>query len=143
MTVPPFPMLIQKKILLGLLAGSCLAVFLALIFYTGEERSPLQHLSQADSLIHGELTRFRVPAERIRTIDYPVTDDFTRKRYVVAVPPGVSQTHLHSELNRKFYRYRVETVGFVNVPEQEMKVLILFDNKIIRTLELRTDPGRS
>ncbi len=143
MNVSALSLLIQKKLLLGLLAGSCIAVFLALLFYSVEERAPLQHLSQADSLILGELARFHVSGDLVRTIDYPVTDHFTRKRYVVTLPPGVSHTHLHSELNQKFYRYRVETVGFVNVPEREMRVLILFDDKIIRTLELRTESGRS
>ncbi len=143
MTVSGIPLLIQKKILLGLLAGSCLVVFLTLVFYPADEHSPLQHLSQADSLIQEELSRFRVPSDRIRTINYPVTDDFTRKRYIVLLPPGVSKTHFHSELNRKLHPYRVETVGFADVPEGEVNVLILFENKIIRTIELRTDPDHS
>ncbi len=143
MTFPGIPLLIQKKILLGLLAGSCLAVFLTLIFYSADEHAPLQNLSQADSLIQEELSRFRVPADRIRVIDYAVTDDFIRKRYVVLLPQGVSQTHFHSELNRKLHPYRVETVGYAEVPEGEINILILFENKIIRTIELRTDPDRS
>ncbi len=143
MTVTAIPLLLRKKILLGMLAASSLAVFLLLILHPGEQRTSLKSFSQADSLIIHELNRFRVGPDRIRTIEYPVTEDFTRKRYVVSLPPGVSQTHLHAELNRNLGGYRVQTMGYVNVPEREMRLLILFDNKIIRTLELRTDTGRT
>ncbi len=143
MTVTAIPLLLRKKILLGMLAASCVAVFSLLILHPGEQRTSLRSFSQADSLIIHELNRFRVGPDRIRTFQYPVTEDFTRKRYVVSLPPGVSQTHLHAELNRKMGSYRVQTVGYVNVPERELRVLILFDNKIIRTLELRTETVRS
>ncbi len=134
---------IREKIILGLLAGSCLAVFLMLLLLPAYERGTLQDLSQADSLILEELTNFHVSRNRIRTFEYPVTDDFTRKRYVVTLPANISQTHLHFELQQKLWRYRVDTIGYVNVPENHMKVLILFDDKIIRTLELRNDSDPS
>ncbi len=138
-----FPLLLRKQILAGLLATSCIAVFLLLLLYPDQRHSPLESLSQADSLIVTELTRFHIGRDRVRTFEYHVTDGFTRKRYVVTVPQGLSQTYLHAELNRKLREHRVDTVAFVNVPEREMKVLILYNNKIIRTLELRTDTGRT
>lgn len=129
--------------LLVLLASSCIAVFLLLLFHPGDRRTSLESFAQADSLITSELHRFRIGQERVRSFEYPVTDGFTRKRYVISLPAGVSQTHLHAELNQAFRHYRVETIGYVNVPEREMQVLILFNNKIIRTLELRTEAPRT
>ncbi len=142
MTFSAIPLLLRKQVLAGLLAASCAAVFLLLVLHPGPQRSSLQSFSQVDSLIISELTRFHVSTDRIRTFEYHVSDGFTRKRYVISIPPGVSQTHLHAELNRKLRHHRVDTVAFVNVPEREMKVLILFNDKIIRTLELRTETGR-
>ncbi len=143
MTVTALPLLLRKKILLGMLVVSCLAVFSLLVLHPGEQRTTLKSFSQADSLIIHELNRFRVGPDRIRTFEYPVTEDFTRKRYVVSLPPGVSQTHLHAELSRNLGGYRVQTMGYVNVPEREIRVLILFDDKIIRTVELRSETVRS
>jgi len=143
MTVTAIPLLIRKKILLGMLAASCLAIFLLLLLHPGEQRTSLKSFSQADSLIIEELNRFRVGPDRVRTFEYPVTEDFTRKRYVVSLPPDVSQTHLHAELNRSLGSYRVQTIGHVNVPQRETRVLILFDNKIIRTVEFRTETRRT
>ncbi len=143
MNYPEIPLLLSKQILFVLLVSSCVAVFLLLLFHPGERRTSLQSFAQADSLITSELSRFRIGQERIRTFEYPVTDGFTRKRYVISLPAGVSQTHLHAELNQTLRNYRVQTVGYVNVPEREMQVLILFNNKIIRTLELRTEASRT
>jgi hypothetical protein len=143
MIFPAIPLLLRKQILAVLLAASCIVVFLLLVLHPGQRHAPLQSFSQADSLIVTELTRFHIGQDRVRTFEYLVTEGFTRKRYVVSIPPGLSQTHLHAELNQKLRNHRVDTVAFVNVPEREMKVLILFNSKIIRTIELRTETGRS
>ncbi|MFO8029061.1 MAG: hypothetical protein R6U28_04300 [Cyclonatronaceae bacterium] len=143
MTLPAIPLLTRKKILLVLLAASCLLAFVMLLLPPDNPPRPLPRISLADSLILDELTRFHIGEEHIRTFEYEINEDFTRKRYVVTVPPGISQTHLHAELNRKFRTYKVRTIGFVNVPERETQVMILFEDTIIRSLELRTDAGRS
>lgn len=143
MTVTAIPLLIGKKILLGMLALASLAVFLLLLLHPGEQRSTLKSFSQVDSMIVHELNRFEVEPDHIRIFEYPVTEDFTRKRYVVSLPPGISQTHLHAELNRSLGRYRVQTKGQANVPQRETRILILFDNKIIRTVELRSQAARN
>ncbi len=128
-----------KIIILWLLAGSCLALFLLLTLFSTEQPGSLQSLSQADSLIHQELSLFNVPDEHIQTFYYSINDYLTRKRFVVDLPVQVSKTHFHAELNRQLRPFRVETIGYVNVPEHEMTLHLVFRDKIIRTLDLRTD----
>lgn len=130
----------RKKIIVGLLAGSCVVALIILLFHPSGRSNNLPGLALADSLIHQELTLFNVPDERIRTIEYPVNEDFTRKRFVVELPAQVSKTHLHAELHKQLQNWRVETIGYVDVPEDEMTVHMIYRDKIIRSLDLHTDP---
>lgn len=131
---------LQKKILLWLLAGSCMAALLVLLFYPAEQRKHLHDLAIADSLIHQELALFNVPQNRIRTIEHTVGDHFTRKQYVVDLPVQVSKTHLHAELNKQLRPWQIKTVGHVDVAENEMTLYLVYRDTIIRSIELRTDP---
>lgn len=134
------PILTQKKAILWLLIGSCLVSLFILLTAPSDHVSRLQSFDQADSLIRQELAFFNVPEHLIRTSEIRVTDDFTRKHYRVDLPVQVSKSHLHAELNNVFRPLRVETIGYVDVPDREMTVHLIHRDKIIRTIALRTDP---
>lgn len=123
-----------------MLAISCLVASLLLIFLPSEPpRLFLRNLGEADSLILQELAMFNIPDHRIRSVDYPINEHFNRTHYIVDLPVQVSQTHFHAELNRQLHPYKVRTMGYVNVPEYEMTLHLVYHDKIIRTLDLRTD----
>ncbi|MBP3191047.1 hypothetical protein NATSA_00075 [Natronogracilivirgula saccharolytica] len=129
----------RKKLLIWLLSGSCLAALAILLFYPGESPQRLRSLAQADSLIVQELALFNVSSGRVRTTEYPVTDDFTRKHYSVDLPVQVSATHYHAELRKQLQPLRIETIGYADVPDGELTLQLVYQDKIIRTLTLRTD----
>lgn len=97
-------------------------------------------IAQADSLIQQELSLFNISPDHIRTDRFMVNDAFTRKRYIIDLPPQISKTHLHAELGEELRRWKIDTVGFVDVPEDEMTIHLLYGEKIIRSLHLRTNP---
>ena len=142
MPLSSIPEQTKKIITLWLLAGSCITAFLILLLYPVEQPYRLQNLNQTDSLILQELALLNVTEERIRTFQYQVNDHFTRKRFVVDLPPNVSKTRFHAELNRQLRPWQIKTVGYVDVPEQEMTLYILYQDKIIRTLDLRSEAVR-
>ncbi|MDG5765949.1 hypothetical protein QA596_00630 [Balneolales bacterium ANBcel1] len=129
----------QNKALLWLLGSSCIIAFVLLLTLPAEPRQGLRDLAGADSLIRQELALFNIPDEQVRVFEYPVTDQFTRKHYRVDLPPQVSKTHLHAELKQLLRNRRIGTIGYVDVPADEMTLHLIYRDKVIRSLELRTD----
>ena len=138
-TFPSISLVAHKKAILWLLAASCLAAFFILLSAPAEPYRGLESFDRADSLIFEELALFNVPEEQIRTFRYPVTDNFIRKRYVVDLPSQISKTHLHAELNKQLKKWQVGTIGYVDIPSREMTLHLHYRDKIIRTIDLRTD----
>ncbi|MDI6400707.1 hypothetical protein QLX67_01780 [Balneolaceae bacterium ANBcel3] len=122
------------------LFAACLAGFFLLFFTPHTPANRLHSLAEADSLIQQELAFFNVPDDRIRTRNHTVNDDFTRIHYTVNVPAGISKTHLHAQMAGELRRYKVETIGRMNVPRQELSLYFYYSEKLIRSMTLRTDP---
>ncbi len=140
MPFPTFTVTQKKVAAIWLLAGSCMIAVLIMFITPSERQERLSELALADSLIQQELSLFNISSEYIRIFDYPVTDQFTRKRYVVNLPVQVSKTHLHAKLNSQFRQFGVSSIGYVDVPDRKMSLHLFYRDKIIRTLELRTEP---
>lgn len=145
MPILQFSSFARKKAVLWLLSALCLGFVFILKRAPDQNNQALQSLAQADSLIMHELAIFKIDTDAMRVIDYPVTDGFARKHYVLHLPEDFSKTHLHFALNSSLRQYTVETAAIADVPNQRINILILYRNKIIRSLELRTvtDQGRT
>ena len=130
--------LFRKKILLFLLAVSCLAALLVLLYYPAGEHRPMDSLATVDSLIYRNFSDFEVPRHEISPVSIEVTDKFTRKHYRAHLPFGVSATHFHAELNRNLRPLQVRTIGYVDLPDARMNLHLVYADKVVRTLALYT-----
>lgn len=98
----------------------------------------LQSQAQLDSLIRQAVFDHQLgPHMRVQTIQ--VDSVFTRANYRVSVPPGFSKTSFHMQLNKLLYPYNAKTIGFVTFPERHLDIHIIYNNKVHRSVFLRTD----
>ena len=129
----------RKKAAAWLLTALCLGFLLILKLAPDQNNRALQSLAQADSLINQQLAYFKIDTDAVHIIDYPVTDGFTRRHFVLYLSEDISKTHLHFALNTSLGQYNVATTAFADVPNQQLNILVLYKNKIIRSLELRSE----
>lgn len=98
----------------------------------------LQSQAQLDSLIRQAIFDYQLgPHMRVQTIQ--VDSLFSRANYRVSVPPGFSKTSFHMHLNELLYPYKAETIGFVTFPDRHLDLHILYNDKVHRSVFLRTD----
>lgn len=129
----------KKQFILALLIASiALTIFLhySINPSTGEK---LTSQSQLDSLILQAAYDFSLgPNVRTQTIEFDSL--FTRKNYMISVPPGFSKTTFHMHLQRKLYPYQTEIYGQVRFPERNLDLHVMYNNTVHRSIFLRTDP---
>ncbi|MDX1639829.1 MAG: hypothetical protein R3281_17850 [Balneolaceae bacterium] len=129
----------KKWLVALLLLVSCVISALLLVFGDEGDTQRLGNFAQADSLISDTFRQFGITRSQVRVTDTRVDSVLTRKTYTVDVPPGFSKTMLHAELNRVFHPLSVRTPARVSLPEKRMRIQLVYDNTVIRTLALRTD----
>ena len=121
-----------------LLAVCCLAAGLLLLTWEPRVQKQIQTAAEVDSLIHTTLQQFSIPERQIRTQTVRIDTIATRKVYTVNVPRHLSQTEWHYELDRKVRPYRVGTPATVRFPEQDLDIQLTYNNRVIRTVRLRS-----
>ena len=129
----------KKKKLIVLLLMVSLAIT-GLLHYNLDPapQHKLQSQTQLDSLIRQAIFDFQLgPHMRIQTIE--VDSVFSRVNYRVSVPPGFSKTGFHMHLHKLLYPFKSETVGFVTFPDRHLDLHILYNDKVHRSVFLRTD----
>ncbi|MEX1121388.1 MAG: hypothetical protein WD491_03870 [Balneolales bacterium] len=129
--------LLKKKLIASFLAIGC-AICVILLSTSPESLRPVV-TDKVDSLVLKELSAFNIAADKYRVNQIDVDSNFARKDYHVLLPSGVSRTWFHSELSRKMYDIDMATWADVNVPEQKMRIHVLSDETIIRSISLETD----
>ena len=135
----------KKKRVIALLLFIACTISGYMLIYLSSDSAPqrLEGLAHADSLIHNELTDFNIRSRQIHMNTTRVDSNFSRKTYRVGVPYQFSKTQFHAELNRRFHRYSVQTPARVTFPEENMDIHLLYQNTVIRTVSLQTDPDLS
>lgn len=98
--------------------------------------SPLQ----LDSLITQTTYDFRVSAEQIRVRTVQHDSLFQRKIYTIDVPPGFSKTTFHHHLSARMTPLDVSLFGTVQFPEKDLKLNVLYNNTVYRTIDISADP---
>ncbi|MEX1136416.1 MAG: hypothetical protein WEB89_05910 [Balneolales bacterium] len=106
---------------------------------TNRESARTVSSAQVDSLLLKELSAFNIPSHKVRWNRVDVDSNFFRKDYHVRLPGNVSRTWFHSELSKKLHDANMKTWAKVDIPEQDMKIYVLNDNTIIRSLNVETD----
>ncbi len=130
----------QKIWIVSLLAISCVA---SLVLHWSIDSTPTQKLKsqqQIDSLITSTFADFNIPLEQVRTTTIVHDSLFHRKNYRVNVYPGFSKTSFHYTLHKKLYPLKIETYGEVFFPEKDLRLHLLYNDTVQRTVIIQTDP---
>lgn len=129
----------RRKLIVLLLALSCLLSLYLLWNTTPEVPRRLTHTSQVDSLISTTLQDLNIPRSQVRKQNLRVDSIFTRSVYHIRVAPNFSKTTLHYSLKQELWPYRVETIAKVEFPERQMQMHLLYNDQIYRTLVIDED----
>jgi hypothetical protein len=130
-----------KKWVVSLLVISCITTLLLHYTYTPDQRDYFRNTSEIDSLITLNLDRFNIPGNQVRTNTIMLDTTATRKVYTVRVPPGISKTQWHYELDKLFRPYQSATPARVLFPERHLRIHVMYGTNIVRTIQLQTDPN--
>lgn len=133
------PSELKKKVIISLLAISCLIAGIMLAFTTNEPTPQLRSFAEADTIIVDELTQFNIKDQQIERYPIHVDSNFTRWVYRVNVSPHLSKTHLHTSLHDRLNELEVNTPARIYFPGKEMDIHLNYNNTIIRTIELKND----
>lgn len=128
----------QKKKLIAILLGISCLICIVLLGTEKEEGSTISPAA-VDSLLLKELSAFNIPSEKYQWTRIDVDSSFHRKNYRVKLPLGVSRTWFHSELSRSLHDVNMKTWAKVNVPESTMKIHVISENTILRSVSVETD----
>lgn len=123
-----------------LLLLSCL--FSALLLWNTDPRTAtrLTSASQVDSLITLTLSDFNISEQRIRTQTVATDTVFSRKVHTVRVSSDFSKTSFHYQLHKNLAPFNVSTYGVVQFPEKHLRIHMMYNETVHRTLVLQTDP---
>ncbi|MGF1670984.1 MAG: hypothetical protein ACFCU6_11080 [Balneolaceae bacterium] len=131
----------QKKWIVILLAFSCAAALFLLFDSSDTHHKTLYSASQLDSLIINTLHHFNLPESQIKKQTIQIDSVFSRKIYTVQVAPSVSKTSLHYRLHRQLLPYNVDSPAKISLPGYDMDIQLVYNDTVIRTITLKTDPG--
>lgn len=125
----------------ALLSVSCLICGYLLLVSTDYRVYQLEHISTADSLIQNVIADFDIGEQQITLSSTRVDSNFKRRTYHLGVPYQFSKTQFHAELNSQFYTYGVQTPTTVDFPQEDFTIHLLYNDTVIRTILLQTDPN--
>jgi|SRR6056297_75699 len=131
----------QKGWITFLLAVCCAA---ASVLHVQVEPGPepvLHSPTQLDSLIAQTTYDFRLSSDQVRIQTVTLDSIFQRKIYRMNVAPGFSKTTFHHHLNTRLAPLNVSVFGTVEFPEKNLKLNVLYNNTVQRTLHIESDPG--
>ncbi|TVQ66847.1 MAG: hypothetical protein EA360_05020 [Balneolaceae bacterium] len=126
----------RKTWIAGLLSVSALLSFVLLL---NSEPVPVHHLTTAaelDSLIRDSFIEFNISPLSIQHRSVGVDSLFSRVVFTARVPDSFSKTTFHLHLNAKLRPYSLNTHGLVTFPEQNLRIHLLLDDKVVRTIDL-------
>lgn len=130
----------QQKLIVTLLAFSCLAAIYLLVKSEPVESKKLTHSAEVDSLITETFREFNIPTDQVRKRTVEIDSSFTRNIYTVRVASNFSKTTLHYYLQKELWPYKVQTAGRVHFPDKDLNVHLLYNDRVFRTLIVREDP---
>lgn len=133
----------KKLLVVVLLAISCFISGYLLFFSYSSPSKSLQSFAQVDSLIEKQFSRFNIDNEQVLTNSTRIDSNFSRKTYTVGLPYRFSKTQFHAELNSFLYPYNITTPAQVTFPEKNLNIHLSYQETVIRTISLQTDPELS
>lgn len=129
----------RRKFIVILLTLSCILAAYLLIGTSPITQKKLVHSSQIDSLITMTLEDFNITPNQFRKRDIQVDSVFSRSVYNIRVAPNFSKTTLHYTLKEEIWPYRIDPIATVQFPDKDMRLHLLVNNQIYRTLIIQDD----
>lgn len=129
-----------KKIVTALLAFACIISGIILASTPAPTFHRLENFGQLDSLLQHQFQESRILSPQVRTITISVDSNLTRKEFLIKVPSRFSKTLFHIHLDKKLTPYGLDTPARVHFPSRDMDIYLYYENTILRTLRLTTDP---
>jgi len=102
-------------------------------------KQKLESQKQIDSLITATIADFNIPLEQVRATTVEHDSLFHRKNYRINVYPGFSKTSFHYTLHKKLYPLGIKTFGEVFFPERDLRLHLLYNDTVHRTVVIQTD----
>jgi len=131
----------DKKGWLALLLVIC--CFLAGALHVQINPTVKQYLkspAQLDSLIAQTTYDFRINPKQVTISTVQIDSVFSRKIYTIRVPAGFSKTTFHHHLHYRLYPLEAKIYGTVQFPERDLKLQIVYNQTVHRTLNIQTEP---
>ncbi|MDR9415217.1 MAG: hypothetical protein RI564_02955 [Gracilimonas sp.] len=100
----------------------------------------LENYRQLDSLIQEQFLESRIMNTQIRTFTVKIDSNLIRKEFRIKVPSDFSKTLFHIHLDRKLTPYGLDTPARVQFPSRDMDIYLYFQDTVLRTLRITTDP---
>ncbi len=130
----------KKTVAAVLLFFSCIAAVLLLWKAEPPQRTLISSPAQIDSLISLTFNEFLVPQSYIRIRSVQVDSTFSRDIYSIRVPRDFSKTSFHYQLHQELLPYNAKTIGQVEFPDRNLRIHVIVNNKVHRSLFINTDP---
>ncbi len=122
-----------------LLFFSCIT---ALIFFLNSEpptKKYLRSVSQLDSLITLTLDQHQLTPNQVRVRTVEIDSLFSRRIYQIEIPATFSKTSFHYALHQNIWPFEARTVAQVQFPERNLRIHILVNNTVHRSLFIETN----
>lgn len=129
----------KKKILVWLLFFSCTT---ALIFFLNSEppkKKYLRSISQIDSLITLTLDQHQLTSNQVSVRTVEIDSLFSRRIYQIEIPATFSKTSFHYALHQNIWPYEARTVAQVQFPERNLRIHVLVNNTVHRSLFIESN----
>lgn len=129
----------KKKFLVWLLLFSCIAAFIFFMNTEPPTKKYLRSVSQIDSLITLTLEQHQLTANQVRVRTVEIDSLFSRRIYQVDIPASFSKTSFHYALHQNIWPYEATTVAQVQFPERNVRIHVLVNDKVHRSLFIQSN----
>ncbi|MCC5942572.1 MAG: hypothetical protein JJU37_13615 [Balneolaceae bacterium] len=129
----------KRKWIALLLLFSCIAAIVLLWNAEPVDHKRLTDSAQIDSLITLVLQDYRIPDSQVRVQTVQIDSVFSRNVYNVRVPSQFSKTSFHLSLHEHAWPFSIQTAGTVQFPERNLRIHLLYNDKVMRSVHLSTD----
>ena len=129
----------KKEFVVLLLLLSCVASTIVLAKMDPPTNVHLHSAAQLDSLITLTFDQYRISQQCVRVHRVQIDSLFNRNIYTVTVPQNFSKTSLHHSLHQNLWPYKAETSARVEFPEKNLRIHVLVNGKVHRSLFINTE----
>jgi len=124
----------KKKFLVWLLFLSCIAAFIFFLNTETPTKKYLRSVTQLDSLITLTIEQHQLTNNHVSVRTVEIDSLFSRMIYQIETPESFSKTSFHYALHQNLWPFEAITVAQVQFPEQNLRIHILVNDQVHRSL---------